>query len=351
MFFKRERSQVMRTIERTMPAVVSIILSKHLNDVEKECRTANPKNPGQCKHLHIPPDKIDAHGMVQVGGGSGFIVNERGIILTNKHVIAEPDVSYTVITSNEERFPADVIARDPVNDIAILSIASEQKLPIVPVGESQRLHLGQTVLAFGNALGIFQNTVSQGIISGLSRSVVAQTEPDAPPQEMRGLIQTDAAINPGNSGGPLTDLFGNVIGINAAVISGAQNIGFAIPIDPARRDLHDLATYGRIRRPLLGLRYIMITRDLQEKLRLPVDRGALVTREHPIDTAVIPGTPAAKARLKERDIILTWNDRVLTPQCSILDCLEESTVGEQVRLSLLRNEKEMTAEVILAERK
>lgn len=341
----------MRTIKKVMPAVVSVTLTKPLEELEKECLATNPKSPGKCKHLSIPAEKIDAHGMVQVGGGSGFIVSPKGIILTNKHVIAEPGVSYTVITSDDTRYPAEVIARDPINDIAILSIASKEPLPIVSIGQSHSLDLGEAVLAFGNALGIFRNTVSRGIISGLSRSVVAQTEPDAPPQEMRGLIQTDAAINPGNSGGPLTDLSGRVIGINAAVISGAQNIGFAIPIDPAKRDLHDLEKYGRIRRPLLGLRYLMITHDLQEKLDLPVDRGALITREHPSDMAVAPGTPAAQAKIKERDIILTWNDVQLTPERSLLDCLEESNVGDAIELTLLRNNKEKRVSLTLAERK
>ena len=351
MLFKRKQSEAIRTIKKVMPAVVSITLTKPLEDLERECLTAHPKSPGKCQHLPIPADKIDVHGMVQVGGGSGFIVNEKGIILTNKHVIAESGVSYTVITSNDERYPAEVIARDPVNDIAILALKPNNSLPTVSIGQSHSLQLGETVFAFGNALGIFRNTVSQGIISGLSRSVVAQTEPNAPPQEMRGLIQTDAAINPGNSGGPLTDLAGRVIGINAAVISGAQNIGFAIPIDPARRDLRDLEKYGRIRRPLLGLRYLMITRDLQEKLNLPIERGALITREHPFDAAVIPGTPAAQAKIKERDIILTWNDTPLTPEHSLLDCLEESNVGETIKFTFLRNGKEKQVSLTLAERK
>ena len=135
---------------------------------------------------------------------------------------------------------------------------SKQSLPTVRLGTSHNLQLGQTVIAFGNALGIFKNTVSSGIISGLSRAVSAQEDPLSPPQEMRGLIQTDAAINPGNSGGPLVDLFGCAIGINAAVVSGAQNIGFAIPISAAERDISDLDRYGKIQRPLLGIRYLTL---------------------------------------------------------------------------------------------
>ena len=155
-----------------------------------------------------------------------------------------------------------------MNDVAILKIKTDG-LPSLELGDATKLQLGQSVIAIGNALGIFRNTVSVGIVSGLSRSITAQAEPDAPPQEMRGLIQTDAAINPGNSGGPLVDAKGLVVGVNAAIVSGAQSIGFAIPVNAARRDLADIKKYGRIRRPLLGLRYMMIDDDMKEKMNLP----------------------------------------------------------------------------------
>jgi len=348
---RKEKSRIIKTIKNVMPAVVSIIISKSLKEVKKELNEIKKQEKNLPGPFEIPPDKVDAHGMVQVGGGSGFIVDTLGIILTNKHVIAEPNSSYTVITNDDQEYEAELLARDPVNDVAILKIKPENKLPIVALGNSDQLELGQTVLAIGNALGIFKNTVSMGIISGLSRSINAQADPTSPPQEMRGLIQTDAAINPGNSGGPLTDIFGRAVGINAAVVFGAQNINFAIPINAAKRDLHDLKKYGRIRRPLLGLRYIIIDKKLQEKLKLPVDYGAYVTKEHPFDAAVIPNSPADKAGILEKDIILTWNNEKISIEKNIQDYLENCNVGESIILKILRQDKEIEVKITLAERK
>lgn len=344
-------SQVIGTIKKVIPAVVSIIISKSLKELQKELPQLYPQISPDLLPFNIPPDKIDAHGMVQVGGGSGFVVDESGIILTNKHVIAEPHAEYTVITNNNEHYNAEIVARDPINDIAILRIHPKRKLPVVELGDSDHLELGQTALAIGNALGIFKNTVSMGIVSGLSRAISAQAEPDAPPQEMRGLIQTDAAINPGNSGGPLVDIAGRAIGVNAAIVFGAQNIGFAIPIKSAERDLGDLKKYGRIRRPLLGLRYLILNRDIQEKLKLPVDYGALVVKEHPLDYAVVPKSPADKAGILEKDIILEWDGEKITSEKSVQDFLENCNVGESVKLKVLRNKKELEVKVALVERK
>jgi len=349
MMQRREHSRVITTIRAVMPAVVSIIIEKNVEDLKNDLPPKERKRG--IAGMHIPSEKIDAHGMVQVGGGSGFIVDPTGIILTNKHVIAEPHARYVVVTNNDDRYDAEVLARDPLNDVAILKIAPAGKLPTVPLGDSSALVLGQTVLAIGNALGIFKNTVSMGIVSGLSRSVSAQADPDSPPQELRGLIQTDAAINPGNSGGPLVDIFGRAVGINAAVVFGAQNINFAIPVKAALRDLEDLRTYGRIRRPLLGLRYLTLTPDMKEKFRLPVDYGAFVTKEHPVDEAIIPGSPAALAGLRERDIILEWNGAPITAKRSIQDYLDDAEVGERVIMKLMRGEKVIELDITLAERK
>lgn len=340
--------KIIKTIRRVMPAVVSIILSKSLEDLKKESPNSN-KN--RANAFHIPPDKIDAHGMVQVGGGSGFIVDESGIILTNKHVIAESGVSYTVFLDDDENYEAEVLARDPINDVAILKIKPGKKLPVVELGDSGNLELGQTVLAIGNALGLFKNTVSKGIISGLSRSVQAKSDSRAPVQELRGLIQTDAAINPGNSGGPLVDIYGCAVGINAAVVVGAQNISFAIPIKAAERDLSDLKKYGRIRRPLLGLRYLMLNRDLSEKMGLPAEYGAYVTRQNSAETAVIPKSPADKAGVLEQDIVLEWNGKKISSGTALQDLLDDCKVGEEVKLKILRAGKEREIKITLAERK
>ncbi len=342
--------QIIKTIKKVMPAVVSVVISKKLEDLKKELPELDPAFSDP--RFQIPPDKIDARGMVQVGGGSGSIVDKKGIILTNKHVIAEPRAEYIVILSSGEKLNARVLARDPLDDVAILKIDSpDGSLPTVELGDSNNLELGQTVIAFGNVLGIFQNTVSTGIISGLSRSISAKTDPTSPVQEMRGLIQTDAAINPGNSGGPLTDIFGRVIGINAAVVFGAQNIGFAIPIKAAERDLADLKRHGKIRRPFLGLRYLTLNEDLREKLKLTVAYGALVAKEHILDQAIVEGSPADKAGLKENDVILEWNGEKITTEKNIQDYLENCEVGNKIKLKVLRNGREEETVAVLAERK
>ncbi len=346
---RNENKKVIKTVRRVMPAVVSIVLSKSLEALKREIPATAKNKPTA---LQIPPEKIDAHGMVQVGGGSGFIVDKNGIILTNRHVIAESGVSYTVFTNNEdESYEAEVLARDPLNDVAILKIKSDKKFPVVKLGDSEKVELGQTVLAIGNALGIFKNTVSMGIISGLSRSVQAKSDSRAPLQELRGLIQTDAAINPGNSGGPLVDIRGRTVGINAAVVVGAQNINFAIPIRAAEKDLHDLKKYGRIRRPLLGLRYLMLNHDLSKKMGLSSDYGAYITRQNSSETAVIPGSPADKAGIFEQDIVLEWNGQKISSDTTLQDFLDDCEVGDKVTLKILRAGKEREAEITLTERK
>lgn len=334
-----------------MPAVVSIVISKSLEAIEKEIPPeVLPFLPFGHPHLDIPKEEIDARGMVKIGGGSGFIVDESGIVLTNKHVVMDPKAEYTVITNDDKKYSAEVLARDPVDDVAILKIKAKN-LTTVKLGESTGLDLGQTVIAIGNALGIFKNTVSAGIISGLSRSIRAATAPMVAPQELRGLIQTDAAINPGNSGGPLVNLEGEAIGINSAIVFGAQNLGFAIPINFAKRDLDDVKKFGRIKRPLLGLRYLTIDENMKEKMGLAVDYGAIVAGQAPHTEAVIPGSPAHKAGLKEKDIILECDGNKITSQATIQDILEEKEVGDVLTLKVMRGKKTFATEVKLTERK
>ena len=344
-------SPLNKTIKKLMPSVVSIVISKKLEDIEKDLpEEMMPFMPFSSPEIHIPEEKIDARGMVQIGGGSGFIVSENGIILTNKHVISEKDAEYMVITDDGKKYPAEILARDPIDDVAILKINASD-LPVVTLGDSSKLELGDDLLAIGNTLGIFKNTVSRGIISGLSRTISAKPDPKEPATELRGLIQTDAAINPGNSGGPLVNLNGEVIGINAAIVFGAQNVGFAIPINFAKRDLADVRKFGRVRRPLLGLRYINIDDNLQEKLNLPVNYGALAFSRGRNHEAVITNTPASVAGLREKDIVLECNKIKLTLDKTIQDFLEELNVGDILKMKVLRNGKILDLEAELAERK
>ena len=350
------QSPIVNTIKKVMPAVVSIATSKKLEAIEKEIPPElAPMLPFQHGHLQVPDEMIDKKGMVKIGGGSGFVVHSSGIIVTNKHVVADKDAEYTVIMSDGKKFIGEVLARDPMDDVAIIKIKTEKSnLPSVRLGDSTNLDLGESVIAIGNALGIFKNTVSSGIISGLARSIRAASEMETKQpvmQELRGLIQTDAAINPGNSGGPLVNLNGEAIGINAAIVFGAQNLGFAIPINAVKRDLEDLQTHGRIRRPLLGLRYIMIDEGMRERMKLPVDHGALIIGQMPHAQAIIPDSPAAKAKLKEKDIILSCNGEDLTSEKNVQDFLEQMNVGDVMDLKIMRGKKELSAKVTLAERK
>jgi len=348
-----DEKQIIALIKKVMPAVVSIVISKHLEDIEKEIPPELypflPSGPDG-HHLNVPDELIDRRGMVEVGGGSGFIVDPKGLILTNKHVIADPKAEYIILTDDGRKFPAKILSRDPINDIAILKIDADN-LATVKLGDSSKLELGQSIIAIGNALGIFKNTVSAGIISGLSRSISAQADLNMPLQELRGLIQTDAAINPGNSGGPLVDSNGCAVGVNAAIVFGAQNIGFAIPINAAKRDLDDLKTYGRIRRPLLGIRYIIIDENLKDKMKLPVDYGALVVKEGPHDHGVVPGSPAEKSGIREKDIVLECNGKKIDRDHTIQDFLENLAVGDTVELLVLRGANKFPVKLMLAERK
>ena len=330
-------SPIIKVVKKVCPAVIRIAVKKEIpGENESPSTNQNPLYP-------------DQKGTYQINGGSGFLVSGDGLILTNRHVTPDKEAEYEVVTSDEKKYKANLLARDEINDIAILKIDGK-KLPFVKLGNSSSLELGQSVVAFGNALGIFKNTVSAGIISGLFRLITAQTTISGPEEKMRGLIQTDAAINPGNSGGPLCDFKGNAIGINAAMILGAENIGFAIPINTAKRDLEDFKKYGRIRQPFLGVRYLILNKELQKKFNLPVDRGALVIRELPEDISIIPGSTAEKAGMQERDIILECNDIKIGEEKSIMDVIQECHVGKEIILKILRNGEEKTIKTTLYEK-
>lgn len=341
-----------KTIRSAAPSIVTIVISKNAKAVKADLSAEMMAMPPEAREQQapdIPPDAIDAHGMVKIGSGSGFVADPSGIILTNKHVIADPKATYEIVTNDDVRHPAEVVARDPIDDIAILRIKGVA-LPALPLGDSDNIELGQPVLAIGNALGIFKNTVSSGIVSGLNRSIQAMPDPKAGPQEMRGLIQTDTAINPGNSGGPLFDETGRVIGVNAAIVFGAQNLSFSIPINAAKRDLADILKYGRIRRPLLGLRYVMIDEMAREKMNLPIGYGALISSQGKGNPGVIPQSPADKAGLKDGDIILACGGEKLEKGKVPQDFLDDKDVGDTLKLTVLRNKKTIEVPVTLAER-
>lgn len=355
--------QIIKAVKKVMPAVVSITAAKDLADLQKMAQQMTPFGYPPPDELLSPQGQLPEgalptteDGKVRLGGGSGFIVDKSGIILTNRHVVLDPDAEYTILTHDDQTHRVKVVARDLIHDIAILKVENPDgkplKLPIVSLSKKEALNLGQTVIAIGNALGEFKNTVSTGVVSGLSRFISAITDMSGQQERLRGLIQTDAAINPGNSGGPLINLVGEVIGVNVAIVFGAQNIGFAVPIKKAKRDMDDIKKYNHIRRPYLGVRYVLINKALAARFHLPLVQGALVLKEAiPGDHAVIPGSPADRGGVKEGDIITACNDRKITERDSLEDMLEGLGVGDKIQLSVLRNGTEnISAHIVLEER-
>lgn len=333
--------EIVRAVEAILPSVISIAITKHVDAFMKQLPLDGIRGE------EIPKDE---NGNIRLGGGSGFLISEDGLVLTNKHVIMDPDADYTVFDQDGRKSDVQILARDPIHDVAILKIPPPKRVRPAPLGNSHDLRLGQTVIAIGNALGEFQSSVSTGVVSGLSRLITAISDASGHQERLRGLIQTDAAINPGNSGGPLINISGEVIGINSAVVFGAQNIGFAIPIEKAKRDIEDIKKYGRIRRPYLGVRYMLINNSLQKHFGLPTNYGALVVREAiPGDHAVIPGSPAETAGLREGDILLTCNGKTITEKFTLEDILETTAPGDIVTLTYLRGNDKGTANIELKE--
>lgn len=336
------------SVKKVAPSVVSIVISKYL-----------PKIKGVYGMPGLPFGNPFMFGDIEggekekisVGGGSGFIVHPDGLVLTNKHVVFDQDAEYTVIATDLEEYPAKVLSRDPLNDIAVLKI-NAKGLPAVRLGNSGKLELGQTVIAIGNALGMFSNTVSKGIISGLSRSISAALGTGGEMEHLRGVLQTDVAINQGNSGGPLINLDGEVVGINTAIIAGAQNIGFSIPINWAKQDLEDIIKHGRIIKPFIGLNYVMLDKKIQKQYSLPVGAGALVVRDHrPDSLAIVPGSPADKAGIHENDIIMELNGEKVLENMDLRDMLQKYPVGSEIGLAVLRKDQQLKLKATLEERK
>jgi len=341
--------KIIGVIHKTLPGVVSIAASKNVELVEEDLLKMG-MDPSMFKEKLF--SEADEAGNVSVSGGSGFIADSKsGLILTNRHVIQDKEAHYKAIIG-EEKYDVVVVGQDPLSDIAILKIvAPPEELPAIKLGTSKNLKLGTSVIAIGNALGEFQNSVSTGIVSGLSRFLSAITDVEGHQQRLRGLIQTDAAINPGNSGGPLINLSGEAIGINCAIVFGAQNIGFAIPIDRAKKDLEEIKKYGHVRSPFLGIRYVLLNKSIGKHFKLPISQGALIVREGlPGDHAVLPGSGAYEAGLREHDVIVAANDKNITEKETLEDVLSNCNVGEKLKLKILRKDKEFSVDLLLEDR-
>lgn len=350
-----EEEMVIDIVKQSQNAVVSIIATRDLPVLEQyyvdPFREFGFGFPDDFfgGGLQVPQYRQKGTEKKEVSSGSGFVASAEGLVLTNKHVVSEEEAEFTVVMNDGKRYPAKVLAKDPVQDIAVLKIEAKN-LPVLKLGDSNNIQIGQTVVAIGNALGEFENTVSKGVVSGLRRTITAAG--GGMTETLEDLIQTDAAINPGNSGGPLINLSGEVIGINTAMTQGAQNIGFALPINKAKKDLEQVKKTGKISYPFLGVRYVLINKELRQKNNLTVDYGALVVRgETNTDLAVTPGSPADKAGIAENDIILEFNGKKITEDNSLAKMIQNSQVGDTVTLKILHKGKEKTIKVTLAERK
>ena len=353
-------SLIVSTVERVNPAVVSIVITKDVPIIERyyEEEPNTPFNPfgdffGGDQlfspfNMRVPQYRQKGTEKREVGGGSGFIVSADGLVVTNRHVVDQDGVDYTVFMNDGTKFDAEVLARDSVNDLAVIKIEGKD-LPFLEFDTTSELKVGQTVIAIGNALAEFRNTVSVGVISGLSRSITAG-DGRGQSEQIDEVIQTDAAINPGNSGGPLLSASGQVIGVNVAVALGSENIGFALPGNAASDIVNSVRETGRIVRPYIGVRYTMITPVLVKMNNLPVDYGALIARGEPAEElAVMPGSPADKAGLAEGDIILEVDGVKLENKVTLSSVIRKHKVEDKLSLKALSKGDEKIVSITLKE--
>lgn len=281
------------------------------------------------------------------GAGTGIIVSADGYVLTNRHVISSAS-DIRVVNSQGERFEGvELIGSDPLNDIAILKIDNAKDLPVAELGDSGTVRVGQSVFAIGNSLGQYQNTVTSGIISGLGRPVTAASDSlGTSVESLTDLLQTDAAINPGNSGGPLINMAGQVIGINTAIASDAQGLGFAIPINATKGIVRGAIKTGSIQKAYLGVQYVAITPDVRAEFNLSEKQGALV-RGSGSQQAVVAGGPADKAGIRDGDIITKVDDRVVGEQGGLGSLVAAFLPDEKIKLTIVRDGKTQTIELTL----
>jgi S1-C subfamily serine protease len=307
-----EESAVIDIVEKSSPSVVSVI--------EKS----------------ITFDFFSGPHAIEASIGTGFAIEEN-LIVTNKHVVSEESSTYTVVDVEGNRLDVSQIYRDPLNDLALLRVENG-KFVALSFGDSDSLKIGQTAVAIGNALGKFSNTVTKGVISGKGRGITTSGSLGAYQEELENVIQTDAALNPGNSGGPLINIAGQVIGVNVAVGVETENIGFAIPSNTVRELVSDFNAGVERKRPYLGVRYSMITKQLAENSDYPV--GAMV-RE------VVGNGPASKAGIKANDVIVALGGQPIDDNNLLSSVINRHKVGDKLDVKVWRNESEINISVTL----
>lgn len=330
-----EESVVIDVVDRVSPSVVTVGITK----TQSSNSFINPFDPFG---FFSTPNSRSGQTIKQ-DIGSGFVVDSSGLIITNKHVVEDTQVKYRVITKDGKEYAVNKIYRDLVNDLAILKIDPSVGSVLKPLelGDSSNLKVGQFVIAIGTALGEFPDTVTTGVVSGLGRGIVAGSPFEGYAERLDNVIQTDAAINPGNSGGPLLNSAGQAIGINVAVASQGENIGFALPINVVKDSLKNFQATGSFSRAYLGVRYQMIAKDVALLNNVP--QGAYVV-------AVVSGSPAEKAGLKEGDIIIKIDGQnVQEDNGGLAKIINQKKIGDRIKMSVWRDEKEVEIEAGLTE--
>ena len=326
-------SIITKIIENSVPSVVTIGINKTTTTADSiqinPFDTLNPfkKIPGQKKEIH---QNI----------GSGFIISADGLIITNKHVVGDIEATYTVLSSNKKKYEVINILRDPLNDLAILKINARNLNPL-ELGDSSKLKLGQTVIAIGTPLGEFTNTVTSGIVSGLGRGITAGSPFESYVEKLDNVIQTDAAISPGNSGGPLLNSKGLVIGINTAIASGGQNIGFAIPSNVVAELVLNFKQRGStFERPFLGVRYSLIDQETAKSNN--IKQGAYVVN-------IIADSPADIAGIVKEDIIISIDGQKISDENegTLANIILNKKIGQKINLEIFRNGKVINLQATL----
>jgi S1-C subfamily serine protease len=274
--------------------------------------------------------------------GTGFVISADGLIVTNKHVVSDTSATYKVVTKDDKTYDVQRVYRDPANDLAIIKINASGLKP-VEMGDSSKLKVGQLAIAIGTALGEFRHTVTTGVVSGLGRGITAGGPFEGAVERLDNVIQTDAAINPGNSGGPLLNSSGQVIGINTAVSSEGQNIGFAIPINVVKEAIENFNKTGQFSRPFLGVSYRIL--DQKTALLNDVPQGAYVQ-------TVVSGSAADKAGIKEEDIITKMGGKkISSEETGLAKLISEHKVGDRVEVEVWRDGETRVVSVVLEEAK
>ena len=353
-----EESLTIDAIKKVNPSVVSIIASKQLAALRRPTSLFDLFAPDfgfESPRFNGSPNMQDGPKQ-KIGGGTGFIISADGLVLTNKHVIEDESAEYSTVLSDGEQMYAKVLSKDPLNDIAFIQLFLDEELktkpenlPIVSLGDSDLLPVGSKVIAIGNALSEFDNTTTSGIISGLGRSITAASGMGGA-SKLSNLLQTDASINPGNSGGPLVNLNGEVIGINTAIAQSANGIGFAIPINEAKNLVETVLEFGKIIRPMLGVRYVEITPQIAEQMELGVNYGAFLQDDIQSGTrAVVSNGPADKAGLRAGDIILQINDILIDEKNTLQRIISSFKPNQEVNITIFRDGAKKTLNVELGE--